>query len=203
VTDSPRSRVFSRETFLTTAAGGGAVLVVGGVAGAGLLLGQDSPNAGGTSPLALALVLERVQAAFYADALANDSLNGELRDFAATAQGHEAEHTDLLVPLVTGGATDPSTYDFGEATKDADSFAAAAATLEDLAVSAYNGLLPVLKGRSLAIASRIVSVDARHAAWVRAIMGTDPAAGATDPGLTTAEVVKALAATGFIKELAP
>ena len=203
MTEPSRPRNLSRGKFLTTAAGSGAVLAVGGIAGAGLLLGQDAPGGAKTSPLALALVLERVQAAFYSAAVAAKKIDGELLDFAITAQGHEAEHANLLVPLVAGGEKNPSSYDFGAATTSAEAFAAAAATLEDLAVSAYNGLLPVLKGRSLAVASRIVSVDARHAAWVRAIMGKDPAAAATDPGLTTAEVVKALAATGFVKELAP
>ena len=191
-----------REKFLTTVAGGGALLIAAGAAGAGLLLAQEAPKRADQSPLVTALVLEQMQAAFYADAIANNALEGELRDFAATAVAQEKEHADLLIPLVAS-PTDRVTFEFGDATRSADAFATAAATLEDLAVAAYNGLMPSLKGRAIAVASRIVSVDARHAAWVRAIIGQDPAAGATDPGISAAEVAKALAATGFVKELTP
>jgi Ferritin-like domain len=178
------------------------VLVAGGAAGAALLVGKDSPPKASNSPLATALVLERMQAAFYADAIKQGVLDGELRDFAVTAQAHEVEHGDLLAPLVAD-STGRVTFDFGDATSNADAFAAAAATLEDLAVAAYNGVMSSLDTRGRGVASRIVSVDARHAAWVRAIIGKDPAAAATDPGLGSAEVLKRLAATGFMKELTP
>ncbi len=82
-------------------------------------------------------------------------------------------------------------------------FGASAAKLEDLAVSAYNGLIPGLSERGLAVTSRIVSVDARHAAWVRAILGRDPAAAATDHALSADQVVKRIQATGYLREGTP
>ena len=51
--------------------------------------------------------------------------------------------------------------------------------------------------------SRIVSVNARHAAWVRAIMGRDPAAAATDQALDADQVVKRIQATGYLREATP
>lgn len=191
--------VTSRARFIAGAAATG-VVVVGGAAGAGLLAGKDAPSA--ESPLALALTLERLQAAFYSEAVAGGALRGELRDFAETAALHEAAHTADLGAFVTDRG-EPAQYAFGDATSDADAFGEAAALLEDLAVSAYNGLIPTLSGAPLAAAARIVSVDARHAAWVRAIFGRDPAAAPSDDGMTPAQARAALAKTGFVMGLTP
>ena len=61
--------------------------------------------------------------------------------------------------------------DFGDATTDPEAFAEAAATLEDVAVGAYNGQAANLTKAGLRAAATVISVDARHAAWVRAIVG--------------------------------
>ncbi len=88
---------------------------------------------------------------------------------------------------------------FGNATTDPDAFVAAAIELEDLSVAAYNGQATNLTKPTLAVAAKIVSVEARHAAWIRAIAGKPPAADATDPSLTQAEVQAALQKTGFLR----
>lgn len=193
------AREVSRGRFLAGAAGAAGITAAGGVVGAEMLSGQ-----GGASPLrdaqpvALALALERLQAAFYEDAVSGGALDGELLEFATTARDHERQHVALLEPLVRGRQAEPP-YDFGADTTDVDAFATAAAQLEDLVVAGYNGLLPSLSDRALAVASRIVSVDARHAAWVRSIMGRDPAAEATDPGIGADEVVRRVEAAGYLR----
>lgn len=197
--EAARRRGISRAGFI---AGAGGALAAGGLAGAELLSGQ-----GGSSPdaerLALALELERLQAAFYAAAVDGAALQGELLDFATVARDHEAEHAARLTPLVGAAAPAEARYDFGTSVTDPDAFATTAADLEDLAVSAYNGLMPDLADQGLLVAGGIVSVDARHAAWVRAILGRDPAEDATDTALGAEQVTERLAALGFIQEPIP
>lgn len=199
----PNGQGLSRGRFIAGGAGAAAILVAGGLVGTELLSGQGSPSSlDDATPLALALALEKLQAAFYAEAVSAGALDGELLEFATTARDHEDQHVDLIAPLVTDASDEPE-YDFGGDTTDPDAFGESAAKLEDLAVSAYNGLIPGLSDRGLAVTSRIVSVDARHAAWVRAIMGRDPAAAATDQALTADQVVKRLQATGYLREATP
>lgn len=192
----------SRRRFIAGSAGAAGAVAISVAAGAELLSGQGASSLDDAEPLALALALERLQAAFYAEAVAGGTLSGELLDFATTAAAHEAEHAALLTPLVPDPPAEAE-YDFGDDTSDPAAFAVAAARLEDLAVAAYNGILPGLSERGLGTASRIVSVDARHAAWIRAINGKDPAADATDPGLDARRVVEELTATGYIVEPSP
>ena len=199
----PNGQGVSRGRFIAGATGAVGILAAGGLVGTELLSGQgNSTSLADATPLALALALEKLQAAFYAEAISAGALRGELLEFATTVRAHETQHVDLLTPLVTGTSDEP-TYDFGGDTTDPDAFGASAAKLEDLAVSAYNGLIPGLSQRGLAVTSRIVSVDARHAAWVRAIMGRDPAAAATDQALSADQVVKRIQATGYLREAAP
>ena len=88
---------------------------------------------------------------------------------------------------------------FGKATTDPDAFVAAALALEDTGVAAYNGQATNLTAGALAAAARIVSVEARHAAWIRSIVGKSPAADATDSPMTAAQVLKAVRKTGFLR----
>ena len=50
----------------------------------------------------------------------------------------------------------------------------------------------------LAAAASVVSVEARHAAWIRDIAGKNPAPAAFDAAKTSAQVLSAVKATGFI-----
>ena len=70
-------------------------------------------------------------------------------------------------------------------------------------MDAYNGQVANLTPRARAESARVVSVDARHAAWVRAIAGREPAAQAVDTGRPAAEVARALDDTGFVEAGAP
>ena len=138
--------------------------------------------------LNLLLLVEYTESAFYSQALQGDALTGELRSFAEQVLEHEKAHLSLLTSVLGDAAADEPGYDFGDATSDRKAFTDAAARLEDLAVAAYNGQAGNVTPEAFAAAARIVSVEARHAAWIRSIVGIDPAPQTTDEPRTEAQV---------------
>jgi hypothetical protein len=146
--------------------------------------------------LNLLLLVEYTESAFYSEALQGDALTGELREFAEQVLEHEKAHLSLLTSVLGDAATDEPRYDFGQATRGREAFTDAAARLEDLAVGAYNGQAGNVTPEAFAAAARIVSVEARHAAWIRSIVGLDPAPRTTDEPRTEAQVRAGLVRLG-------
>jgi hypothetical protein len=180
--------------------GGGALLAgAGAVAGLTRLAGAAPSAEQDTRILNVLLGLEHVQLALYEEALDNGALSGDLLRFAQIARGHERVHVDTLQELLGANAESPPAFAFGGATTDPDAFADAAARIEDLTVDAFNGQVTNLTPRARAQSARVVSVDARHAAWVRTVVGREPASEAVDPGRPAAEVARALDGTGFVQ----
>ena len=148
--------------------------------------------------LNFALVLERIQEAFYREALARASLTGELREFAETVGEHERQHVAFLERALGDAAGPPPRLELTAATRDQRTFGATARMLEDAGVAAYNGQAANLTKKTLGPAAEIVSVEARHAAWIRDILGLDPAPRAADPGAESAVIVQQLKSSGLL-----
>ena len=68
--------------------------------------------------------------------------------------------------------------------------------LEDVSVGAYNGQATNVTPGVFLAAARIVSVEARHAAWIRSIRGLDPAPDAVDVPYGEARVRRELRRSG-------
>ena len=191
----------SRQRFLRLTAAGAGTLTLGAVLAAGVPRGGMS----GTSQrrdaeiLNYALVLEELTAAFYARAVAGGVLSGELADFAAVAAAHEREHVELIRGALGSKARPAPRFAFGKALTSPARFAQTASDLEELAVAAYNGQAANLSKPALKAAAGIVSVDARHAAWIRAIMDRPPASQATDEAKTRRQVLVQVDRTGFVR----
>jgi rubrerythrin len=150
-----------------------------------------------TRILQLVLQLEYTQVAFYEQALRDAGLQGELRDFAQTALGHERQHLAAVRKALGSRAGPKPSFDFGQQTKSQDAFSRAAIKLEDLAVSAYNGQATNLTAPTLAAAAAIVSVEARHAAWVRALAGEVAAPDPVDKPVTAKQAADGLHEIGL------
>ena len=146
--------------------------------------------------LQLVLELEHTQVAFYEQALAHAGLKGELRDFARTAAGHERKHLSAIRSALGAKAGPAPAFDFGGKTKSPEAFRNAAIQLEDIAVAGYNGQATNLTKGTLAAAAEIVSVEARHAAWVRAIAGEVAAPDPVDKPMTGQQVAAELRTFG-------
>jgi rubrerythrin len=149
--------------------------------------------------LNLALLLEYIEAGFYAQALAKGKLSGELRDYVSAVRGHERAHVAFLERALGSNARKKPTLAFGDTISDPQKFTAAAIELEETMIAAYNGQAANLTKPTLALAAKIVSVEARHAAWIRAIAGKDPAPTATDKPKTAAQVQAFVTRTGFVQ----
>jgi rubrerythrin len=165
------------------------------------LLGTGAAGAASTSEdlriLQLVLQLEYTQVALYERALREASLTSELRDFAQTALGHERQHLAAVKRALGSKAGPKPRFEFGSKTKTADAFRRTAIELEDIAVAGYNGQAANLTKPTLAVAAEIVSVEARHAAWVRAIAGEIAAPDPVDKPMTASEVAAGLHEIGL------
>ena len=181
-------------------------LALAGVAVGGVVLGEHAdpalsrPSAKqDVEILNFALLLEYVTSAFYAEALGRAGLTGDLQSFAKTLGLHERAHLDLLKQTLGAAARKSPRLDFGDDTADAERFGSAARKLEDLGVAAYNAQAPNLTGPALAAAARIVSVEARHAAWIRDLRGLVPAPEATEPAISSQRVIDTLKGSGYVR----
>ena len=148
--------------------------------------------------LNFALTLEYLEAAFYTAAVAGGALSGELLAFAKVVKSHEVAHVAFLKSALGAKAVKKPTFDFKGTTDDPAMFQATAIVLEDTGVAAYNGQGANVTKPILAAAASIVSVEARHAAWIREIAKKNPAPAAFDAAKTSGQILSAVKATGFI-----
>jgi len=172
-------------------------LVVGG----GLLAGavplrfagaQGGLSKGDVKILNYALTLEYLEAAFYAEAVSKGKLKGSVANFAQVVSEHESAHVTALEKVLGSQAVKKPSFDFKGTTGAQKTFLSTSKTLEDTGVSAYQGQ-----------ASNIESKEARHAAWVRDLIGAGkelkPAPDAFNKALSMEDVLAAVDGTGFIK----
>jgi rubrerythrin len=182
-------------------------IVAGGALAAGCVLVTGFPRLAASAPSAgqdrkilnFALLLEYIEAAFYAEAFAKGKLSGELQEYVSIVRRHEQAHVAFLKSALGKDARKKPTLSFGETTSDPAKFTAAAIALEETIIGAYNGQAANLTKSTLALAAEIVSVEARHAGWIRAIAGKNPAPNATDKPETATQVQRAVNRLGFIR----
>jgi hypothetical protein len=191
----------SRREILKVAIAAGGGLFLGGIAVERMLGATGAvPSAKQDGQiLNYALLLEYLQAAFYTEALAHGHLRGELREFAEVVGGHEQAHVAFLKKALGANARRKPTFQFGRATRNPQKFGAAAQALEDAGVAAYNGQAANLTKPTLGAAVKIVSVEGRHAAWIRDIVGAAPAPHAADAGATAHDIAAKLKSLGFVR----
>ena len=179
---------------------GGALTVAGALAtgGPGLAAGSQPSAAMDTEILNYFLMLEYLQEAFYDRAVAQGALSGELQDFAETVREHEREHISFLEQILGPDARDEPSFDFGSDTDTPEAFRKAAVIVEETTASAYIGQGANLTKANVLGAARIVSVEARHAAWIKDIIGRLPAPRPADVAKSEAEVRRTLRRKGWL-----
>jgi hypothetical protein len=146
-----------------------------------------------------ALVLEYLQASFYTEAERSGALTGKTAQAARVVGATERAHVKAFLDLLKSQAVKRPTFDFQGTTEQQRPFLKTAVALEDLAVAAYKGQAPKLKSNAvLAAAVGIHSVEARHAAWMRALFGVTPAVNAFDQPASRSSINQVVVSTHFI-----
>ena len=187
---------------------------LGIVAGGGLIAGAVpfalAGAQGGLSKrdkeiLNYALTLEYLEAAFYAEALDKGKLRDQsVRAFAQTVGAHEASHVTTLQSVLGSAAVKKPSFDFKGTTGSQKQFLSTAKVLEDTGVAAYQGQAHRIESKQvLASAGAILAVEARHAAWVRNLLGAGkepvPAPASFSEAKSMQQILDAVDQTGFIK----
>lgn len=189
----------SRTDFLRKVVFGGAAVSAVAVSAAFPKLADAAPSpAQDVQVLNFALTLEFLEAEFYTLAERGNALSGELRTFTRVVGAHERAHVAFLRKALGAKAVDKPEFDFGDIPRNPARFRVTAQVLEDTGVAAYNGQVRNVTKKTLAAAASIVSVEARHAAWIRDINRQNPAPKALDDAKTRAQILAAVDATGFI-----
>jgi hypothetical protein len=136
-------------------------------------------NANDVGILNFALLLEELESAFYAGVVSSGKVaNTKELEYMNYLGSQETAHVTFLRKILANQVLF-ATQDlsFNQSSLDRilstrESILSAAVTLEDLGVHAYNGAGPSLTNPTyLLAAGSIVSVEARHAAGVRSLLG--------------------------------
>lgn len=136
-------------------------------------------NANDVGILNFALLLEELENQFYASVVSSNKItDAKELDYMRALGAHEATHVDFLRSVLGNNvlfATSDLRFNqqgLNALLVDRAKILNTAVTLEDLGVHAYNGAGPSLTNPTyLLAAGSIVSVEARHAAGVRALLG--------------------------------
>ncbi|KAK4051244.1 hypothetical protein OIV83_003066 [Microbotryomycetes sp. JL201] len=143
---------------------------------------NDGGSSGGSQdidPIVLnfALTLEHLEAAFYkqglakysADAFASSSFPDWVRYRLSEIASHEATHVTFLTDaLQAAGQQAAAACEYAFPDTSPESFIAVAQILEGVGVSAYAGAAKLITNKDyLQYAAQVLSVEARHSAWIR------------------------------------
>ncbi len=185
----------SRAGFLRKATIGGALLI-------GALTSPsnaDSATASDVDILNYALTLEYLQSAFYTETERIGAMRGQARRAARVLGSVERAHVAALRNVLGKAAVKRPTFNFRGTTESQTPFLKTAVAFEDLAVAAYKAQAPRIRSRAvLSSAVAIHSVEARHAAWMRHLIGVRPAVNAFDEPRSKSDVLRIVSSTRFI-----
>ncbi|UOG74122.1 ferritin-like domain-containing protein [Hymenobacter tibetensis] len=176
--------------------------------------GTVNLGSGDVGVLNYAYALEQLEAAFYAQVVATPytGISTDERTALTAIAKHEAIHRDFFKAAIPAASAIPGlTPNFSAVNfSDRNSVLTTARTFEDLGVGAYNGagrlIGDTMEGKNyLLLAGKIVSVEGRHAAYIRDLLTAGSFAGSDvvnaqglDQALTPAVVLAA--AQPFIRE---
>ena len=136
-------------------------------------------GSGDVGVLNYAYALEQLEAAFYIAVLDSpySGMSAEEGQIMEDLRNHEVAHRDWFQAAISSVASDSIipglTPDFSSVDfSDRASVLQTAQAFEDLGVSAYNGAGQLIENTDYLVeAGKIVSVEARHAAAIRSIIG--------------------------------
>jgi hypothetical protein len=187
----------TRAGFLRTAALGGAAML--GALATPSVAGAQVNDVG---ILNFGLRFERLQATFYTQAAELGTIAtmaDAKQQWAETLGAHERAHVKIIKTVLGPKADASPAFDFGDANQTDAAFTRTAVAMEDLTVALLTGIMPLVKQKPLVAALMgLLTVEARHAAWARHIIGANPVPQSFDKPQTLHQVDGTLARTRFI-----
>ena len=181
---------------LTAAAAGAAAYLglAGDVAGA-----ATARTANDIAILRFDQVLEELQAGLYTEAERLGALKPETLGWARVVGAHERAHLAAIKKLLGRNALKSSSFDYGKVTSDEAAFIKTAVAFEDLTAALLKWQAPRLDSRDIvAAAVSLHSVETRHAAWIRHLIGLQPAATAFDQPASQHRMAELIDSTHFV-----
>jgi len=148
-------------------------------------VGADGVDLGSGDPgiLNYAYALEQLEAAFYVKVIMSPygNMSATEKALITDIRDHEIAHREFFKTALGGAAIPLLEFDFSSIDfSSRASVLGTAKAFEDLGVSAYNGAGRLIKSADyLVLAGKIVSVEARHAAYIRDLLMTNSFADAS------------------------
>jgi hypothetical protein len=147
------------------------------------------------------LTFEYLQAGFYDEALRFGALGEEATRWASVIGAHEHAHVDILRTVLGPRAVKKPFFDYRGVTEDEEAFTKTAVAMEDLTTALLTGQVHDFRTPALVSALfSLITVEARHAAWVRNVVGALPIAAPLDEPKSLNEVAEVIGSTRFMKE---
>ena len=191
----PRTRAaFLRRSLHTLTAAGFGGLVVGEAAAAPTTTKND------ILILRFDLALEYLQAGLYTEAERLGELTPETLAWARVVGAHERAHVEAIKGLLGPKNSVPSpAFNYRGVTSDEQAFIKTAVAFEDLTAALLKWQAQRLDSRSiLAAVVTLHTVETRHAAWIRHVVGLKPATSAFDKPASQQQMARLIASTRFV-----
>ena len=176
-------------------------------AGAAAYVGLSSRAAGATpgmtkndaAILRFDQVLEALQAGLYTEAERLGALKPETLAWARVVGAHERAHLQAIKNLLGSKVVKSPAFNYGDVTSDEAAFLKTTVAFEDLTAALLKWQAPRLDSREIvAAAVSLHSVETRHAAWIRHLIGLQPAATAFDKPASQRKMAQLIDSTHFV-----
>jgi hypothetical protein len=180
--------------------------VAAAVVGVGGLFAAETADAAGIAKtkndiaiLRFDLVMEYLQAGLYTEAERLGRLTPKTLGWARVVGAHERAHVVALKSLLGRKIVPSPTFNYGNVTSNERAFIRTAVGFEDLTAALLKWQAPRLDSRPIvAAAVTLHSVETRHAAWIRHLIGLRPAANAFDKPASQQRMARLIASTHFV-----
>jgi hypothetical protein len=171
---------------------------------AGLLTARGAQAAPGLTKndvaiLRFDLALEYLQAGLYTEAERLGAVKPRTLAFSRVVGAHERAHARAIKGFLGSKALPSPSFDYRGVTENDSAFVKTAVAFEDLTAALLKWQAPRLDSRSIVAAVLTLhSVETRHAAWIRHIVGVLPAATAFDQPAAQDKMAELIASTRFV-----
>ena len=178
---------------------------VGGAVGLGVLAVPNVARAAPTSTardvaiLRFDLVLEYLQSSLYTEAERLGALTPKTLGWARVVGAHERAHVQAIKNLLGSKAVPSPAFDFRGVTQSEKPFIKTAVAFEELTAALLKWQAARLDSREIVAAvATLHTVETRHAAWIRRIIGLRPVTAAFDQPASQSRMARLIASTHFV-----